>query len=399
MNQFTRRLKYIHLNDLFEICSLILGYFLSLFLRIAHRNIWLVCERREEARDNGYWFFKYLCEYHPEVEAVYAIDKSSPDYAKVAVLGRVIPFGSLMHWTYYWAARRNISSQKNGKPNAALCFLLEVYLDCRKNRVFLQHGIIKDDLRWLYYDVTRMNLFVCAATPEYRYVKERFGYPEGAMQLCGLCRYDNLRREHEVKRQIVVMPTQREWIAMGTSKVLECEGSNEFTDSEFYKVWSSFLNNRRLADLLEKYDMDLVFYPHAEMQPFACCFETADSRIHLGLSKDFDVQQLLMESSVLITDYSSVFTDFAYMQKPMLFYQFDYEKYRTHQYQEGYFSYESDGFGPVAYSEDSLLDNLEHLLASGAVMEEKYRERTRNFFAFHDDRNCERTYEAIVAMK
>lgn len=42
----------------------------------------------------------------------------------------------------------------------------------------------------------------------------------------------------------------------------------------------------------------------------------------------YDVQQLLKESLLLITDYSSVFFDMMYMNKPVIFYQFDENQYR-----------------------------------------------------------------------
>ena len=66
----------------------------------------------------------------------------------------------------------------------------------------------------------------------------------------------------------------------------------------------------------------------------------------------FDVQDLLIRSQILITDYSSVFFDFAYMKKPEIFFQFDNERYRNSHYKEGYFSYELDGFGKVTYNRD-----------------------------------------------
>ena len=43
----------------------------------------------------------------------------------------------------------------------------------------------------------------------------------------------------------------------------------------------------------------------------------------------------------MITDYSSVFFDFSYMRKPVIFYQFDEKKFRKAQYAEGYFSYKN----------------------------------------------------------
>jgi hypothetical protein len=148
--QFFKRIKFVKVKDIIAIFPMLFGCILSIPFRLIKDNVWLVCERRDEARDNGYWFFKYLCEQHPEVDEVYAINRNSVDYNKVNALGKVIQFGSINHWIHYFAAKRNISSQKEGKPNAALCYILEVYLGMRKNRAFIRHGISIDDQRWVY---------------------------------------------------------------------------------------------------------------------------------------------------------------------------------------------------------------------------------------------------------
>lgn len=47
-----------------------------------------------------------------------------------------------------------------GKPNAAICYVLEVYGILRNKRAFLQHGIITADLSFLYYPHTKMSLLL-----------------------------------------------------------------------------------------------------------------------------------------------------------------------------------------------------------------------------------------------
>ena len=398
-SEFTRRLKFVRWRDLVQVFPAIIGYLLSLVVRIRHNNVWLVCERGSDARDNGYWFFKYLCENHPEIEAVYAIEQNSVDYRKVASLGRVISFGSFTHWVYYWLAKRNVSSAKEGKPNAALCFLFEVYMGARRNRAYIRHGICKDDQKWVYYDVTKMNLFICSAEREYDFVSAKFGYPEGFVQLTGLCRFDNLLTPHEVRRQILVMPTMREWLRVPSSDTLKYEKSLNFIESDYYMMWSSLLTSDRLCRLLEKYKIDLLFFPHASMQSYLRDFRSTNIHVKLADANRYEVQHLLMESALLITDYSSVYFDFAYMKKPILYYQFDYDKYRRGQYQEGYFSYIDDGFGHVLYDENSLISEIEKVLEGGLVMPREYQTRVDSFFAFHDTQNCERTYESILKMK
>ena len=55
-----------------------------------YRHVWLVSERGREARDNGYHYFAYLRQVHPEINAVYVADPKLPDYDRVAQLGSVV---------------------------------------------------------------------------------------------------------------------------------------------------------------------------------------------------------------------------------------------------------------------------------------------------------------------
>ena len=146
MRHFFHQCKFVKPRDIAAIFTFLLALPVSWIYKRKRKNMWLVCERAAEARDNGYWFYKYMREQHPEQDCVYAIKRQSPDYEKVAAIGgEIIEFGSFKHWVYYLVAELNISSQKEGKPNAAVCYLLEVYGIRKNKRVFLQHGIIKDD--------------------------------------------------------------------------------------------------------------------------------------------------------------------------------------------------------------------------------------------------------------
>ncbi len=53
--------------------------------------------------------------------------KNSVDYENVKKTGKTVKYGSFAHWILYLTAKVNISSQKGGKPNYAVCYLLEVY--------------------------------------------------------------------------------------------------------------------------------------------------------------------------------------------------------------------------------------------------------------------------------
>ena len=157
-------LKYIKINDILSIFIFIIvlpiSFFKRLVLKMRKKRVWLICESNDTASDNGYYFYKYLKENHPEIDSYYAINLNCKDAKKVFPLGNVIPYGGFKHWLYYLSAEKNISSQKSGNPCPPLFYILHIYNIIRNNRVFLQHGIIKDDLNWLYYRETKFDLFI-----------------------------------------------------------------------------------------------------------------------------------------------------------------------------------------------------------------------------------------------
>ena len=395
MNRFFTKLQSVKIRDVLSLLLFLPALLCSRFFRLRHPHLWLICESKGEARDNGYWLFKYIREHHPEQEVVYAIDSASADREKVAILGKLIPYGGFTHWVYYLAAEKNISTQKDGKPNAAACYLLEIYGIWKNTRVFLQHGVIINDLKWLYYPETKMRLFVCGAYPEYQFIRDTFGYPEGYVQYLGLCRFDTLHGHQTDPRRILVMPSWREWLTNKIRRSYEFDDIDHFTNTEYFQRWNGFLNDPQLADFLEEQDLEIYFYPHRNMQPYLSEFRTTCPRIRLADWKRYDIQELLKSAAVMVTDYSSVFMDMVYMRKPVLHYQFDEEKFRRGQYPEGYFSYR-DGFGPVCTEQAELVAALKDMYGTdGFRMREPYLSRVQEFFPLYDTENCRRNYEAI----
>lgn len=136
----------------------------------------------------------YMCEKHPEVNCKYVIRKSSgAAYDIIMKLGKKpIETSSFAHYISYLASKWNISNHKNGNTNQIFFYILHVSLGLIKNRVFLQHGITKDDAPWLYYKNTKFRYYICGAQREYEYIKKTFGYPENHVVLTGFPRFDTL---------------------------------------------------------------------------------------------------------------------------------------------------------------------------------------------------------------
>ena len=75
-----------------------------------------------------------------------------------------------------------------------------------------------------------------------------------------------------------------------------------------------------------------------------------------------DITPLYTIADILITDYSSVFFDFANLKRPMIFYMYDLEEYATGI--RGFYIDVKELPGPIAKTEDELIDEIKKLSKS-----------------------------------
>ncbi len=360
---------------------------LSFAVRAKHKDIWLFSERPDEARDNGFVLYEYIRKNALHGESYYVINPSGCDAAKVEKLGNTIAHGSLKHYIYYCAATKHISAHVGGgMPQYRVANFLETHSLLRNKHVFLQHGVIKDTLSFCFYDVCRADILVTTAHRETEFCEKTFGFPDGNVKQLGIARLDRLHGA-VAKKQILLMPT---WRAS-----LSVKSREEFRESAYFKAYSALLKDERLLSALEKSDTGLVFFPHSDMRSFTDLFESQSNCITVAKTQDYEVQTLLKESAMLITDYSSVAFDTAYMGRPVCYYHFDYDDYRKTQHPEGYFSYVDDGFGPILTDSEALVSAVCSLIENDFENPSPYKERAERFFDLKDSENCKRNFEAV----
>lgn len=356
-----------------------------------YRNLWLVSERGNDARDNGYWMYNYLKTQHPEINSHYIITSNSEDYHKVEPLGNLVEFGSFKHYLMYYCAENLVSTHiQPCAPDIIMFYhLASKGIKARGKQVFLQHGVIYSEMEWMHYPTLKVDLFVSGAYKEYQHIVETYNHPKGVVRHLGLPRFDNLVNSKSTKKEILVMPTWR-----GSTYPT----GDDFPSTPYCKCFQSLLNSPKLIKMLEENDYKLVFYPHIEMQKDIKYFSSCSDRVVIATKATHDVQQLLLNCSALITDSSSVFFDVAYLEKPVLYYHFDREDFFKYHYKQGYFEFDTMGFGPVSVKEEDLLSQLEVLFKSNFTVSEKDKQKIDDFFRVRDNKNCERVYEAICSL-
>ena len=376
MDRIRRRIYQIHL---------VIKLF---FLKIASRfnkkeEFWLISERGKEARDNGYALYRWIKKNHPEQKVKFIISSNSKDLNRIEPEDR-IEFNSAKHYLAIWNAKCLISTHIMGyTPDLVFFSMLDKKYNILrgKTKIFLQHGIIKDKLEGLFHGNINVNLFISGSDIEFHYLSDNFGFPKGIIRYTGLCRFDNLMN-YKSKKQILIMPTFRMYA-----------DRNNFEESEYFKAYRDLLSSNSFHEILEMYDYSVIFYPHYEFQSKIDSFKAINisSRITIA-DMNYDVQTLLKESEILVTDFSSVFFDMMYMNKPVIFYQFDEEQYRKEHYKQGYLNY--NDVGPVVKTADSLITIIKTVVSNKDCIA-PYQDYYNKTFPIRDSNNCLRVFNAI----
>lgn len=375
---------------------------ISIYNSFKHQSIMLISDRVNKADDNGEHFFKYMIEKHPEYKCYYVLSKDSVDYERMCQIGPVLDNTSTKYKWLFQICDYVISSHAEdyifnvlGKNNK---YVQDKY---KFKYVFLQHGIIKDDLSpWLNINTKKMDMFVTSCGPEYKSLLDcNYYYGKDIVKLTGLPRYDSLLNKQEktpIKKQILLSCTWRNSLA---NKVDRKTGkrlyNDKFKESNYFKFLNSLMNDKRLLKALEKNNYKIRFCPHPNV---LTQLEDFNENEFVEIEKNnINYQKEFCENALLITDYSSVFFDFCYLKKPVIYLQHDRKEFFEGQlYNEGYFDYKKMGFGPVCSTLDSAVEAIINCIENDCKMPEKYLKRVSNFYSFHDDKNCERVFKEII---
>lgn len=385
------KLSNIKLRYLGNAAKMIMLIPIALINRKLSPCVWIITERPDQARDNGYCFFKYMREKHPDRKVFYIIDKGAGDFSKLEALGNTIQFNSWKHYYYYNLAPVHISAHIGGCVPKDNPFAKRMKSILKIKDVFLPHGVSYGISEFCLAKYANLDLFVTSGKPEYENVLANYGYTEKQVVYTGFPRLDNWHHFRINNKQIVLMPTWRVYIAQ--------DSNIEFWNTEYYRAYQDLINDLGVIHFLKTNEMKMVFYLHNDMRKYANYFSTRSSNIEIVKDDtDYDIQELLKSSLLLITDYSSVHFDFAYMGKLVLYYQFDQEEFWHKQYKNSGFHAEKDGFGPVAYDIASLLSNLYYAKECGFKLDGKYKKRMESFYEIHDEHNSDRVFDEIMKL-
>ena len=360
------------------------------------RHIQLVYEKFcMMAQDNGYYFFKYCMDHEEEKRQknhiYYVITKDAPDRKKLdAYQSHLVDFMSIRHMIYMIAAELLVSTDTRNHLYAMRQrgSILKRYLR-KKHLVFLQHGVTALKKVDFFYGKGKSgscNLFVVTSDFEKKIVEDYFGYAEDEIVNSGFARWDVLEDKSEGLREILIMPTWRAWLENVTLE--------EFKESDYFHNYMALLNSPRFHSFLEKNDLLANFYLHSKFREFIQDFSVESDRIRLIVFGEEPANELMMRCKMLVTDYSSVCWDVFYLDKPVVFFQFDRDKYM--EAHGSYLDMDRELFGDCAQDVDGLLTYMERCADDHFVVRPEYEKMQKSFYKYFDDQNSRRICDAIV---
>lgn len=352
------------------------------------KRIWIFMDLPYLADDNGINLFKYAVGVDDDIEKVFVLNKDNFAFDDISQIGKTIEYGSIKHRIYTLFAEKVISPH----PDNGLVYPFwgnYPFLSglVKFKLVFLQHGITKDNIsRWLNKSDKNISLIVTASKLELEsFFKYHYNYHRDVPQLLGFPRYDALEKKEDY-REIVIMPSWRRYFHHSTKeKILK---------SNYFKIYNTLINDHSLIDFCKKHGYKLIFKPHPNVYRFIELFETNDYVTIDSTSNSYN--DIFTHASLIITDYSSIAFDFAYLKKPVIYYH--YAKDYHFDLEESYFDYKTMGFGEVVDNHEELIDLIMEYVENECEMKDQYIKRVDDFFEFNDKNNCKRVYDAIKKM-
>ncbi len=364
-----------------------------------NKNIWMFYDKIYKGGDSSEYLYKYTCQQSNTIKAYYLLDKKTADYKRLKAEGyKPLVRGTLKHRMVFLFARMMIISNStlfafndyNIVTSNFIKDLVDFHVVCVQHglsvqRVAIAQNRLRDNIR----------LYFCASKYEIENLSRPvYGYNGfNALRLTGVPRYDGL--VSNAKKQILISPTWRMQSARPVTKNegVERDYNEDFVNTPYYEVYNSLINDPKLLEAAKQYGYRIVYVLHPIVSPQAKDFQQNDYVDIVPATSDMSYEKVFVESSLMVTDFSGVQFDFAYMYKPVVY--LHHHKIPQH-YEEGTYHYKTMAFGEITHNNDELINLLIDYMKNDCKMKDVYSKRVDDFFAYHDHNNCQRIYDQMV---
>ncbi len=369
-----------------------------------YRGCWVLMDQDGRADDNAEHLYRYLMTTERADSCYFVLSKKSRDWKRLKDEGfNLLAYGSDEHFAAQYNAEALLSSHadqhilwpagKNGLDDLV-----------HSEFVFLQHGVTTNDVSaWLNFKPIR--LFITCMPREAASLADPNGpYTFTAREALysGFPRHDALlaKKERAKDDLILIVPTWRKYLTVENDSVGERRVKHEaFAESEFGRNWTEVLASEKLRKIAEDAGLKIMLVPHPNMAMYIEDMDIPDWIETVDVRKGVAYQDFLSRARIAITDFSSAVSDVAFLQRPVLYFQFDADEMfkGDHVYKKGFFEFERDGFGPVVTTATQVVDHIGEVIAGRE--DPVFAQRRAESFPFQDGKSCERVADAVARLK
>lgn len=323
--------------------------------------------------DSPKYIYEYIAQHYPEYECVWAIN----DGAKIPYGAKCVKRFSF-EYAYYLAVAKYLVF--NVRP--------PLWYRKREGQVFLEtwHGT---PLKRLVFDQQE----VTSASPKYKqqFYKQRQDWdflvsanPFSTKTFRSCFMYEGKMLEYGYPRNDILYWPNKDEIAKDLRKKLGIP-----TDKKTILYAPTWRDDQHYGSGQYKFELalDLHLMQERLSDEYVLLLRThhyISDKIDVtgmegfvyNLSDYDDISEIYLISDICITDYSSVFFDYANLKRPILFYTYDLDKYKN-QLRGFYIDMNTEVPGPLLYTSEEVVDAIENI----DKITEEYKERYDTFYS------------------
>lgn len=372
--------------------------------RSKYHGCWVLIDQDGRADDNAEHLYRHMMKTGRTNKAWFILDEDAKDWPRLKDEGfNLLPYGSDDHIAAQTNAAALISSHADQHilwPEGTADLKDLTHYDF----VFLQHGVTTNDVsEWLNFKPIR--LFITCMPREAAALADPQGpylFTARETLFCGFPRHDSLLVKKKAVQDdlILLAPTWRKYLTVENDVVGKRRLKHEnFANSDFSRNWSEVLASERLRNIAQAQGLKIVLVPHPNMAMYLEDMAIPDWVETVDVREGASYQDLLSRARIAVTDFSSAVSDVAFLQRPVLYFQFDADEMfkGDHVYKKGFFEFERDGFGPVVKTATKVVDHVEDVLSGRE--DPIFAARRAESFPFRDGQSCERVVRAVERLQ
>ena len=169
-------------------------------------------------------------------------------------------------------------------------------------------------------------------------------------------------------------------------------------DGDVVFSFNSLAEDKKFSSWLEDNDIYIIQKAHFvnEEKHHLTGIQTDKSNSRIINDNDIAAFELMGASDMLVTDYSSCFFDYLILDRPIVHFIYDYDKY-VHQDRGVYYTADEVCCGDAVRTVEELKAALAANIANPDKNKELRKQRRERFINFENDHSCEDIYKFIVA--